>query len=156
MGSFSRRHGYSRPDAEISIRHEAPEALREAIVSIAYPYDFAPSELRLALCDILYKTPDQNNWSENPNIDNEVRNLIDELEWFEVYDFIEHLAEKSLSKSSDLSDEVNHYFRVTGIGWQLLNQKIQARCRSEIRNYSTLSVFSLTGDFVPLGANPLT
>lgn len=127
MDSFSRRQGYSRPDAEISIRHEAPESLRAAIVSIAYRCGFAPSELRHRLCGILYKTPDKSNWSEYPNIDDEVRILMDELEWFEVYDFIEHLAEKSLYKGGDFSGEVNSYFRLAGIGWQLLEQKIQMR-----------------------------
>lgn len=127
MDSFSRRQGYSRPDAEISIRHEAPEALRAAIVSIAYQCGFAPSELRLVLCGILYKTPDNSNWSEYPNIADEVGDLMDELEWFEVYDFIERLAEKSFHKDKDFSGEVNNYFRVTGVGWQLLDQKIQVR-----------------------------
>ncbi|MNV38323.1 hypothetical protein D3C71_1298700 [compost metagenome] len=127
MDSFSRRQGYSRADAEISIRHEAPEALRGAVVSIAYQCGFAPSELRLVLCSILYKSPDKSNWSEYPNIDHEVGNLMDELEWFEVYDFIERLAEKALYKGRDFSGEVNNYFRVAGIGWQLLDQRIQMR-----------------------------
>lgn len=127
MDSFSRRQGYSRPDAEISIRHEAPEALRAAVVSIAYQCGFAPSELRLVLCGILYRTPDRSNWSEYPNIADEVGDLIDELEWFEVYDFIERLAEKSLRKNKDFSGEVNNYFRVAGVGWQLLDQNIQVR-----------------------------
>lgn len=127
MDSFSRRQGYSRPDAEISIRHEAPEALRAAVVSIAYQCDFAPSALRLVLCGILHKTPDKSNWSEYPNIDDEVGNLMDELEGFEVYDFIERLAEKSLYRGKDFSEEVNNYFRVAGVGWQLFDQKIQMR-----------------------------
>ena len=50
MESFSRRQGYPGPAAEISIRHEAAEALRAAVVSIAYPRGFAPSELRPVLC----------------------------------------------------------------------------------------------------------
>lgn len=127
MDSFSKRLGYSRPDVEISIRHEAPETLRVAVVTIAYQCGFVPSELRLVLCRILYKTPDKSNWSEYPNIDYEVRNLMDELEWFEVYDFIEHLAEKSIYKGNDFSEEINNYFRVAGIGWQLLEQSIQMR-----------------------------
>ncbi|WP_229483717.1 AbiJ-NTD4 domain-containing protein [Massilia horti] len=127
MNSFSRRHGYSRPEAEISIRHDAPADLRTAIVSIAYRSGFAPSDLRLILCGILYCVPDKSNWSEYPNIDHEVANLIEDLEWFEVYDFIEHLAEKALYKRTEFSEEVNHYFRVAGVGWQLLDQKIQMR-----------------------------
>lgn len=127
MDSFSRRQGYSRPDAEIRIRHEAPEVLRAAVVSIAYRCGFIPSELRQVLCGILYKVPDKSNWSEHPNIAAEVAILIDELEWFEVYDFIELLAEKSLYKSNDFSEEINKYFRVDGVGWQLVDQKIQMR-----------------------------
>lgn len=125
MNSFSRRQGYSRPEAEISIRHDAPADLRAAIVSIAYRCGFSPSDLRLLLCGILYRVPDKSNWSEYPNIDHEVGNLIEDLEWFEVYDFIERLAEKALYKHTDFSEEVNHYFRVSGVGWQLLDQKIQ-------------------------------
>lgn len=127
MDSFSRRQGYSRPDSEISIRHEAPEALRAAIVSIAYQCGFVPSELRLVLCGILYKAPDKSNWTEYPNIAGEVGDLMDDLEWFEVYDFIEHLAEKSHRKGKDFSREVNNYFRVAGVGWQLIDEKIQVR-----------------------------
>lgn len=127
MDSFSRRQGYSRPEAEINIRHEAPADLRAAIVSIAYRCGFAPSDLRLLLCGILYRAPDKSNWSEYPNIDYEVGNLIEDLEWFEVYDFIECLAGNTRHKGTLFSEEVNHYFRVAGVGWQLLDQKIQVR-----------------------------
>ena len=127
MDSFSRREGYSRPDAEIGIRHDAPAELRAAIISIAYRCGFAPSELRLLLCGILYRTPNKSNWSEYPNIDHEVGSLIEDLEWFEVYDFIERLAEKALYKDADFSGEVNGFFRVAGVGWQLMDQRIQVR-----------------------------
>lgn len=127
MDSFSRRQGYSRPDAEISIRHDAPAELRAAIISIAYRCGFAPSELRLLLCGILYRTPVKSNWSEYPNIDHEVGSLIEDLEWFEVYDFIERLAEKALYQGADFSGEVNGYFRVAGVGWQLVDQRVQVR-----------------------------
>ena len=124
---FSRRQGYSRCDAEISIRHDAPAELRAAIISIAYRCGFAPSELRLVLCGILYRTPDKSNWSEYPNIDHEVGNLIEDLEWFEVYDFIERLAEEAPNKGADFSGEMNGYFRVAGVGWQLVDQRVQVR-----------------------------
>jgi hypothetical protein len=127
MDSFSKRQGYSRPDAEISIRHDAPAELRAAIISIAYQCGFVPSELRLLLCGILYRTPDKSNWSEYPNIDQEVGSLIEDLEWFEVFDFIERLADKALYKGTDFSGEVNGYFKVVGVGWQLVDQRLQVR-----------------------------
>lgn len=50
MDSLSTRQDYPRPISEISIRHEAPEALRAAVVSIFDQRSFAPSEFRLELC----------------------------------------------------------------------------------------------------------
>lgn len=50
MDSFYTREGYPGPAEEISIRREAPEALRAAGVSIVYQRGFAPSEHRLVMC----------------------------------------------------------------------------------------------------------
>lgn len=52
MDRFSSRHGYERPDAEITIRHEAPPELRDAIITIAYRCQLKPSNLRDILCSI--------------------------------------------------------------------------------------------------------
>ncbi len=95
MTTFSTRHGLSRPDAEITIRQDAPSEMRDALVSVAYHCGFKPSTLRDLLCRILYRAPDKGNWSEFPNIDGEVRDLLADCEWFEVYDFVEALAESS-------------------------------------------------------------
>lgn len=35
MSTFSERHNYSSPDADITIREDAPEVLRGAVVAIA-------------------------------------------------------------------------------------------------------------------------
>lgn len=53
MDSFSTRPGRSRAGRRINIRHEAPEALRAAVVSIVHQRGFAPSELRVVLCENL-------------------------------------------------------------------------------------------------------
>lgn len=47
MDSFSARQSCQGPAAEVSIQHEASEALRAAIVSIIYQRGLAPSELCL-------------------------------------------------------------------------------------------------------------
>jgi hypothetical protein len=127
MDSFSRRGGYSRPDAEIQIRHEAPEAMRNAIIAIAYQCGLAPSDIREVLCAILYRAPDPNNWSERPNIDHEVHSLIQDLEWFEVYDFIEKLFLKCRNRGYDFDGEMNRFFRVAGVGWQMIEGQVQVR-----------------------------
>lgn len=127
MTTFSTRHGLSRPDAEITIRQDAPSEMRDALVSVAYQCGFKPSTLRDLLCRILYRAPDKGNWSEFPNIDSEVRDLLADCEWFEVYDFVEALADISRRAAASFGEEVNRYFRVAGVGWQLVAGRLEMR-----------------------------
>jgi hypothetical protein len=101
--------------------------MRDALVSVAYQCGFMPSTLRDVLCRILYRTPDRGNWSEFPNIDGEVRDLLADCEWFEVYDFVEALASLIRATSMLFGEEVNKYFRITGIGWQLVAGRLEMR-----------------------------
>lgn len=127
MESFSRRHGLNRPDAEISVRYEAPDELRDAVVSIAYRCGLKPTELRQVLCAMLYRSPDPTNWSEFPNVDSEVRELIHACEWFEVYDLVELLADRCERSGTDFVDEMNRMFRIKGVGWQLVGSRLEVR-----------------------------
>jgi hypothetical protein len=136
MTSFSERHGYSHPDADITIREGAPDALREAIPAICYrpTVGLNAGALRLLLCDVLLKSPDPSNWSE-PNVANEVRLLLDSCEWFEVYDAIEAiqkaLATRHRSFNEDragaFENDINRVFRRFGIGWQLVDGHVEMR-----------------------------
>ncbi|MDP9876546.1 AbiJ-NTD4 domain-containing protein, partial [Variovorax boronicumulans] len=114
MDRFSSRHGYGRPDSEITIRHEAPQELREAIIRVAYQCGFKPNDLRKKLCALMYKAPDPNNWSD-PNVDREVHKLFEELEWFEVYDIVEILVQSPCYSELSLEDELNRCFRRMGV-----------------------------------------
>ena len=127
MTTFSTRHVLSRSDAEITVRQEAPSEMRGALVSIAYQCGFKPSTLRDLLCRILYRAPDKGNWSEFPNIDGEARDLLADCEWFEVYDFVEALASNSRGISVSFGGEVNRYFRIAGVGWQLVADRLEIR-----------------------------
>lgn len=127
MDSFSQRHGLVRPDAEITIRNDAPPQVRDATIQIAYRSGLKPSDIRELLCQILFRSPDRNNWSEFPNIDGEVRELIDDCAWFEVYDLIEMLALKSERRGLSFADEMNRFFRAAGIGWQLIGNRVETR-----------------------------
>lgn len=127
MDSFSTRHGLGRPDADISIRLEAPEELRDAVVAIGYQCGIKPSELREFLCRMLYRAPDRSNWSDYPNIDGEVRDLIRDCEWFEVYDLVELLAERYERRGTDFAGEINRMFRIKGVGWQLVGTRLEMR-----------------------------
>lgn len=127
MESFSRRHGLNRPDADISIRYEAPDEVRDAVISIAYQCKLQPSDVRQVLCALLFRAPDANNWSEFPNVDGEVRDLIRDCEWFEVYDLIELLAERCERRGCDFAGEINRMFRIKGVGWQLVGHRLEVR-----------------------------
>jgi hypothetical protein len=98
------------------------------------------------ICRLLRKREDPSNWSEYPNIAGEVDYLIDSCEWFDVYDIIEEIYhtlalrdEKSFSDDTELrtehfSRELNKYFRRAGIGWQLVNGRLQIRGPESFEN----------------------
>jgi len=120
------------------VRHDAPEWLRKLIIRAAYEADLRPSDLRDLLCDILMETPDSNNWSEFPNVDNEVHALLQQAEWFQVYDLVE-MAASVLQKRSGcchltsdaplslFAQKLNEIFRRKGVGWQLIEGQLQIR-----------------------------
>lgn len=138
---FSKRHGFNPPEAEITVRQDAPEGLRSALVDIAYESGFLPSQLRQLACRVLRVPADRNNWSEYPNINEEVRQKIDECSWYRVYDVIEAIDQRLRTSGRQLSgsrdeailaadffqDELNSYFRERGIGWQLVDGRIEVR-----------------------------
>src|SRR5262245_36250861 len=91
MPSFSSRHGHRAQPAEISVRDDAPIGLRAAIPLIAKGAGMSPKAIREIVCEVLLKKPDEDNWSEYPNVWNEVNQLIEECPWFRVYDIAEAL-----------------------------------------------------------------
>lgn len=137
---FSSRHGYFEPEAEIAIRHDAPDELRSVVVAIAYDSGLTPTLLRSLLCRVLRVAPNPSNWSEFPNVDQEVRDHMRDCEWYFVYDIIEEIyitfaaggmvtsdQRGSINAAEYFSDEINRYFKVRGIGWQLIDGKIEMR-----------------------------
>lgn len=138
---FSDRHGFEPSEAEITIRHEAPERVRSATIAIAEEAGLYPSDLRTVLCRVLRLSEDRNNWSERPNIANEVEDKLARAEWWEVYDFIEAIDEALARPTTQetrergqpyFRKEINRFFRKGGIGWQLRDGKIEIRGSEEI------------------------
>lgn len=134
MESFSKRHGFaSVEEVDISIREDAPEDFRGFIIQLAYEHGFKPSTLRSLVCKILKKMPDPSNWSEYPNVDGEVTNLIYDCKWYKIYDILErilsYLGEINYVKEvyASFENEVNEYFIENGIGWKIDNGLIEFR-----------------------------
>lgn len=126
---FSKRYGHAT-EPPITVRNEAPKALRHVILQIAKDdCGLYPSTLRNIVCRVLHRYPDKSNWSEYPNIWNEVQSLTFSCEWFHVYDIVEaiwnYLAKKDMEEP--FVKAVNQCFCEMGIGWQLRNGVIQVR-----------------------------
>lgn len=131
MQRFSKRHGHGRQGKEITIREDAPIRLREWLIQTAYALGFSPGPLRVLICRVLRRLPDQNNWSEYPNIAGEVQELVLTCDWFQVYDIIEELfstlQQRDPAIAQQFQEEINEFFRAEGIGWQLIDGLIETR-----------------------------
>lgn len=137
MSTFSERHGLFVDDAEISIWHDAPEEFRGALPSICYRVGLKPSELRTIICELLFLSPDRSNWSDFPNVDGEVKDILQECKWFEVYDFIEavsgylkknhKVSKEGAPQSQEFDELISRYFRRNGYGWLMANGQIEVR-----------------------------
>lgn len=140
--SFSGRQGYRPPDAEITIREDAPESLRHAILQIAKGLGMKPSQIREHICEVLLVAPDPNNWTENPNIRDEVQWLIENCDWYKVYDIAEKLyAALYFNNREKFSDRLNQFFREKGIGWEMEDGQIVLR--GEVFSEHTKKVVSI-------------
>jgi len=130
---FSRRHGFRQTtNVEITVRHDAPYEFRGIIVELAYSCGIRPKVLRSLACRVLLKRPDPNNWSEYPNIDDEVRGLLDNCDWYKVFDIAEAICQKMLEapfsyNPERFQDELNLFFIENGIGWQFTDGLIEIR-----------------------------
>lgn len=133
MDKFSKRFGYdSVEEVDISVREDAPDELRGFLIQLAYEYGVGPKKLRSLVCKLFRKSPDSSNWSEYPNIDGEVRDLISDCKWYKVYDLIERLVyylgnEDCSGTVDDFVGEINDYFMENGIGWKVEGEKIEIR-----------------------------
>lgn len=127
--TFSKRLGlFSIKEKEITIREDAPEGLRGFIKMAFYDLKKNPSELREIVCRVLKTPPDRDNWSEFPNIDYEVSNLLEGCDWFRVYDIIETIIQKLKNQDKQIFiSEINEYFIENGIGWKIENEQIETR-----------------------------
>lgn len=119
---FSDRHGYGGAEPEITIREDAPPALRFAVADIARRAGLGPSQIRSIVCSVLFEAPDPGNWSEYPNIWDKVLQLLERCEWFKVYDIVETIwrhLHMNYEGQETFQSELNRFFREKGIGWEL-------------------------------------
>lgn len=131
--SFSDRYGYQAPDAEITIREDAPDILRVGLVQLAYGAEIGGKALRELICTVLLKRPDHaHNWGVE-NVAREVDDLMSAAPWYRVYDIAERLYleigrhDYTATRQDEFASRLNQLFRETGIGWQMDDGKIMVR-----------------------------
>jgi AbiJ N-terminal domain 4 len=104
MGNpFSKRQGF-RPRREITVREDAPEGLRAGLVGILRDMGLTYADMRAVVCPVLHVFPDANNWSEVPNIRDEVIGLIQQCEWYRVYDIAEAFSRETIANKTSRRD----------------------------------------------------
>ncbi|MGA1980604.1 MAG: hypothetical protein ABSG99_08625 [Sedimentisphaerales bacterium] len=125
---FSERRGYNKISRDHLIYEDAPEQLREYIKKVVYEdMKKGPRFLRSVICRTLLVRENPSNWSEYPNIDDEVNNHLHEMKWYQVYDVIESLADVFETQSEKYESSMNSGFQRLGIGWQLKDGIVQTR-----------------------------
>jgi hypothetical protein len=133
MTSFSKRYGYgtAADPAPISVREDAPGEFRSVLIDMAYESGLKPRAVRDIVCKTLRVRPDTNNWSDFPNIDQEVRDLVDGAHWYNVYDIAEAIynapGRSRLDGMMHFLHELNAYFVARGIGWELKHDGLRYR-----------------------------
>jgi hypothetical protein len=136
---FSRRHGH-RIRREITIREDAPAGLRLGLIAVLHDVGLSYTQMRGIICPVLHTIPDRNNWTEVPNVRDEVVDLVQGCEWFCVYDICEaayrylrdegralHGYDREILPADEFTSRLNELFEELGIGWQMIDGRIVTR-----------------------------
>ena len=158
-GLFSRRNRYAGTAKEITIREDAPEALRVTVLETSREMRWSPLRLRSIISRVLRVRPDPSNWSEYPNVWNEVQDLIHGYEWFRVYDIIEAVyakfADGADEDAAKFAEEINAYFVEEGVGWKLVDGKVVTRGPESFESVVTGATAALNDTGRPTAAGHL-
>ena len=162
---FSKRNQYAGAAKEITIREDAPKNLRYHALQAAVDLEWGPSRLRDVVCRVLHTVPDSSNWSEYPNIWDEIETLLRRCDWFKVYDVIESIHANmhkederyrfSTNVAARYAEALNEFFIEEGIGWQLVGEQIVTRGTEAFEAVVTEATASLEATKRPTAAKHL-
>ncbi len=126
---FSRRHGVAPEPRGPLIYDDAPKELRIAFLGfLEDDLDYSPSSMRSVVCRELRIEPRGDNWSEYPNIWDEVQGLVYRCEWYKFFDIVEAFTPKRRRPGEpDYEEEVNDLFGQERIGWMLVDGELELR-----------------------------
>jgi AbiJ N-terminal domain 4 len=129
--TFSNRHGITATPAEITVRYDAPNELRDALISLAQSVGINQHRTREIICGVLLTAPNSNNWSAG-NVLNECFELIYSAPWNRVYEIAEVLSADYNRQNGYPADDfyehrLNEFFLEKGYGWKIQEGKIEVR-----------------------------
>ena len=115
--------------------------------------------MRGIVCSVLMVRPDQNNWSEYPNIAEEVENHLFDMDWYKVYDLIEAICASyegyDFSIGEAFEELMNEGFFRLGIGWKMTDGKIMARGDEAFESVAMNSIEALKSKNLPTATSEL-
>ncbi|MBX3097827.1 MAG: hypothetical protein KF812_13310 [Fimbriimonadaceae bacterium] len=120
------------PDGRPLERNVAPEPFRAVVVALPLTLEGIYAKgTREALCRGLKKLPDSQNWSKD-NIVSEVHSLIQDAEWYQVYDGAEAIADEILRRHmvdeyALYEEELNRTLEECSVGWRMVNARFEVR-----------------------------
>jgi len=73
--------------------------------------------------------PNPSNWSEHPNIWDEVQHLVLKCQWYQLFDLVEAFAEtvERTPGRQRYEDAINQLFEEEGVGWLLVDGTLELR-----------------------------
>jgi hypothetical protein len=128
---FSKRYGH-RPDVPISVREDAPEGFRRAVVTCA------EMDAKMGIGSIVWIVratlgkPPSTDWSDD-YIRSDVHQLVAQCDWWQVYDIAEEIYLRASETDPELTyptayqEAVNDYCIANGIGWKMVGGAFEAR-----------------------------
>ena len=158
MKIFSKRLGYSSKEAEIIIREDAPDFLRNFVINQAIKEEVSINILLEIVCDILHKAK-QGNWGHE-YIKIEVSFHINYCELYKVYDIAEkiysYLKKNDFhNKHDSYAEKYNELCSERGVGWQFQDGYIVARGTEIEEKISTLLLEQVSWEIYPTAKNEL-
>jgi hypothetical protein len=155
--SFSYRYGYTapRPAGAELIREEAPERVRAGFLAIAKDV-LGPRKLRDVVCATLRKRPDPYNWTDYPNIWDEVQELVYEAPWPAFYDIVEaSLATCTRLTCENVGARIDQLFAEEYLAWRIIAGKVVLRTGEVSDAIGALAAVALRESTRPTAATEL-
>lgn len=143
---FSERNQIKQKYPARDTYEEAPERVRGLLDRLVHEGDVYGAYVRL--CEVMGRMPDSNIWGAS-YASPEVRWMIERLEWWQVFDMLEEVAEGN----SHLDQVVNEAFALSGLAYEMVDGSIytldEAGDLLEITGEESATVQRLAGKYSP-------